>query len=139
MEYDRETERFVLLCEPVDDRQCDLLLEMLKKENIPAFSRDNGAGGYVRIMTGGSIFGSKIFVPISAQTRAEELWAAVERAEQPEFSDMELTAAYEEYMRACPENRKENGEEKNGYRLFGYFLLGFGVLIAAALLILAIR
>lgn len=139
-EFDRDTEQFVLLCEPENDRQRDLLLGMLKAENIPAFSRDNGAGAYVRIVTGGSVFGSKVFVPISCQAQAHRLWASVERKDQPEFSYMELNAAYEDYMRAHPAEEEDGGESgQNGYRLFKYFLLGFGALIAAALILLAVK
>lgn len=140
-EFDRDTEQFVLLCEPENDRQRDLLLGMLKEEHIPAFSRDNGAGAYVRIVTGGSVFGSKVFVPISCQSQAAQLWASVERKDQPEFSYMELNAAYEDYMRSHI-GEETDGEQpagtKNGYRTFWYFLVGFGALIAAALILIAV-
>ena len=140
-EFERDTEQYVLLCEPENDRQRDLILGMLKEEHIPAFSRDNGAGAYVRIVTGGSIFGSKVFVPISCQAQAHHLWASVERQNQPEFSYTELNAAYEDYMRSHIGEEEDGQTEnsKNGYRIFWYFLLGFGALIAAALILIAIR
>lgn len=141
-EFDRATEQFVLLCEPENDRQLDLILGMLKEQNIPAFSRDNGAGSYVRIVTGGSVFGSKVFVPISCQSQAAQLWAAVERKDQPEFSCMELNAAYEDYMRTHgmpAEEGTESESGKNGYRMLICFLLGFGALLLFALICLSVK
>lgn len=138
-EFERRTEQFVKLCEPDDDRQKDILLALLKDAEIPAYYRDNGAGSYVRIMTGGSVFGSSIFVPISCQTKAQELLFSVQQ--KAEFSQEALEAAYEEYMQENPifDEAEAPQDGGKGYRLFQYFFIGFSVLIAGALLYLFIK
>ena len=133
-DYDRETEQFVKLCDFDNDRQKDMVLALLKKEGIPAFSRDVGAGSYVRIVTGGSVFGSKVFVPVSCQARATELLASVQLQGQRPFSAYEVNAAYNDYMRENPQPAEEEPENGGSYRLLIGFVLFFGLLIAAGLL-----
>lgn len=140
-EFDRKTEQFVELCEFDDDRQRDIVLSLLKKEGIPAFARDKFAGNYVRIVTGGSVFGSKLFVPVSCRSRAGELLASVQQSDVP-FDARELDTAYDNFMLQNPQSAEPEEEpetETQGYRLLKYFLIGFGTLIAAGLLILALK
>lgn len=133
-EFDRATEQFVKLCDFDDDRQKDMVLALLRKEGIPAFARDVGAGSYVRIVTGGSVFGSKVFVPVSCRARASELLASVQLQGQPPFASSELNAAYDTYMRENPQPAQEGPENSGSYRLLIAFVLFFGILIAAGLL-----
>lgn len=133
-EFDRATEQFVKLCDFDDDRQKDMVLALLRKEGIPAFARDVGAGSYVRIVTGGSVFGSKVFVPVSCRARASELLASVQLQGQPPFASSELNAAYDTYMRENPQPAQERPENGGSYRLLIAFVLFFGILIAAGLL-----
>lgn len=137
-EFERDTEQFVKLCDFDDDRQKDLVLALLKEEGIPAFARDNFAGGYVRIVTGGSVFGSKVFVPVSCQARASELLASVQLQGQRPFTAYEVNAAYNDYMRENPQPAEEPENEGN-YRLMIGFLLFFGAVIAAGLLWLLLK
>lgn len=143
-EFDRETEQFVKLCEFDDDRQRDIVLELLKKEAIPAFTRDIGAGNYVRIVTGGSIFGSKLYVPISCRAQAAQILASVQPENGVPFDERDLNAAYDAYMQQNPqraqiEEEPEDADTSAGYHLLKYFLIVFGLLIAAGLIYLATR
>lgn len=141
-EFSRETEQFVELCEFDDDRQRDIVLALLKKEGIPAFTRDIGAGNYVRIVTGGSIFGSKLFVPISCRARAGQLLASVQPQDGAPFDERELDAAYDTYMQQNPESaesEEEQAEATPGYHLLKYFLIVFGALILFGLIFLATK
>lgn len=138
-EFDRDTEQFVKLCDFDDDRQKDQVLALLKKEGIPAYARDNFAGDYVRIVTGGSVFGSKVFVPISCQTRAAELLASIQLQGQRPFTSYEVDAAYNDYMRENPQPAEEEPENGGSYRLMIGFLLFFGAIIAAGLLWLLLK
>ena len=141
-EFDRATEQFVKLCEFDDDRQRDIVLELLKKEGIPAYARDIGAGNYVRIVTGGSVFGSKLFVPVSCRARAGELLASVQQQDGEPFDARELDAAYDTFMLQHPQSAEPEDEpegETPGYHLLTSFLIGFGLLIAAGLIFIATR
>lgn len=139
-EFSRETEQFVELCEFDDDRQRDIVLALLKKEGIPAFTRDKCAGNYVRIVTGGSVFGSKLFVPVSCRARAGQLLATVQTSDGESFDERELDAAYDTYMEQNPDSAEPEEEGTSaGYPLLKSFLIGFGLLLAAGLILLAIR
>lgn len=89
----RDEKEFYLLCEEEDELQRSILMALLRENNIPAFSRDNGAGSYLRILTGSSVFGSKIFVPHSCREQAEDLLASISSAG---ISEEELNAAAEQ-------------------------------------------
>ena len=126
----RDEKEFFLLCEEENELQRSILLTLLHENGIPAFARDNGAGGYIRILTGGSVFGSKIFVPHSCREQAEDLLASISSAG---VSDEELNAAAEQA--ADPE--REDAPEMNGVsRLLPFFLIGFGILAVVGLLLL---
>ncbi len=141
-EFSRETEQFVELCELDDDRRRDLVLGLLKNEGIPAFTRDLGAGNYVRIVTGGSVFGSKLFVPISCRVRAGQLLASVQPSDGVPFDERELDEAYDAYMEQNPQSTQPEEEpqtETQGFRLLTFFLIVFGALILFGLLFMASR
>ncbi len=141
-EFSREAEQFVELCEFDDDRERDVVLALLKEEGTPAFTRDKGAGNYVRIVTGGSIFASKLFVPISCRARAGQLLASVRPKDGAPFDERELDAAYDTYMEQHPQSAETENEaesETSGYHLLKYFLIGFGALILFGLIFIATK
>lgn len=134
-EFERGTEQFVLLCESEDDRERDLLLTLLKDADIPAYCRDNGAGSYVRLVTGGSIFGSRIYVPISCQAAAAVIFRGIHCDTPTDYQSDSLEAAYDDYMQTHPQTEDTPPEEgSKGFRMLMFFLIGFGALIVAGLL-----
>lgn len=67
----------VLLKEVNSNYLLGIIEELLKSNNIPYITRDNGPGDYMRIYAGGSIYGTKIFVEKTELERAREIIAGI--------------------------------------------------------------
>ncbi|WP_425538951.1 putative signal transducing protein [Microaceticoccus formicicus] len=52
----------VLLRSTNDDFELLTIKSLLEENNIPYIIKDRGAGGYMRLFAGGSVFGSDIFI-----------------------------------------------------------------------------
>lgn len=52
----------VLLASPNTEYELSVIKSLLEENNIPYIIRDKGIGGYMRIVTGGSMFGTEILV-----------------------------------------------------------------------------
>ena len=54
----------------------EIFQDILKKNNIPFVCRQRGAGGYIKILTGGYLIADSIYVKASDLGRAKELYEA---------------------------------------------------------------
>ena len=63
---------------------------MLKKNDIPFICRQNGAGGYIKILTGGFLVTDNIYVRVENYSKAKELYDNyIEGKAEIELSDSE--------------------------------------------------
>ena len=62
-----------LLTTVYDEGSLAIIRGLLEAENIPYLAKERGSGSAMRIMTGFSMFGTDIFVPVAALERAREL------------------------------------------------------------------
>ena len=69
-EYDFE---MVLLKTVSNNYELDLMKDLLDEHKIPYIIKDRGVGGYMRIISGDSIYGTDILVEESVIERAESL------------------------------------------------------------------
>lgn len=56
-----------------DNLQAEMILEVLEKEQIPAYKQDLGAAGIMNIYGGNSTFGEEIYVAEADVPRAKEV------------------------------------------------------------------
>lgn len=116
------TEQFVMLWEFDDDRTRDMALAMLKDRQIPAYTKDRGAGSYVRIFTGGSVFGSKLYVPVAMRSAAmETILPLVEPNRETELDESEI-----DYERDAD---LTEAETETGRRGANFFLVWVGLFV----------
>ncbi|WMJ85590.1 putative signal transducing protein [Anaerocolumna sp. MB42-C2] len=73
-----------------NDIDAELLINLLQNNNIPCFKKSKGAGGYMNIYMGYSIFGEDIYVDKEDYTRAMDI-----------LSELDL----------CPDNMSTSTEE----------------------------
>lgn len=73
-----------LLREAVDDMQLSFLKDVLGESGIPILAKDRESGGYMRILTGTSIYGSDVYVEKSQLARAREILAEYETEDPQE-------------------------------------------------------
>lgn len=59
----------------------ELITNLLKENNIPYILKDNGTGGYMRIIAGSSIFGTDILVEESFFEKAYEILESISSPE----------------------------------------------------------
>ena len=59
--------------------QCELLLQCLQENNIPAYAKATGLGSYIKLMAGYSMLETKIYVYVSSAhiTKAQEIWDVI--------------------------------------------------------------
>ncbi len=62
-----------LLTTVYDEGSLAIIRSLLDAENIPYLAKERGSGSAMRIMTGFSMFGTDIFVPVAAIEKAREL------------------------------------------------------------------
>ena len=62
-----------LLTTVYDEGSLAIIRSLLDAENIPHLAKERGSGSAMRIMTGMSMFGTDIFVPVSALEKAKAL------------------------------------------------------------------
>lgn len=53
--------------------QAELIVQMLKQNGINCYYKENGAGSYMNISSGFSVFGQEIFINEEDKEKAEEL------------------------------------------------------------------
>ena len=64
-----------------DNVELEIIRDILAEEGIPCRSCERGSGSAVKIITGYSMYGSDVYVPVSALERAQELLEAFRNAE----------------------------------------------------------
>lgn len=64
--------------------QAELTVQMLKENGINCYYRENGAGSYMNITSGFSVFGQEIFINEEDKDKAEELIDIFSEEEQKE-------------------------------------------------------
>ena len=79
-----------LLTTVYDEGSLAIIRSLLDAEEIPYLAKERGSGSAMRIMTGMSVFGTDIFVPVSALERAKSLMPELdEDCEIPEDEESE--------------------------------------------------
>ena len=69
---------------------CEIYKDMLKENDIPFICRQNGAGGYIKILTGGFLVTDNIYVRVENYSKAKELYDNyIEGKAEIELSDSE--------------------------------------------------
>ncbi len=53
---------------------CEIYMDLLKENNIPYICRQNGAGGYIKVLTGGFLVTDNIYVKKENYNKARELY-----------------------------------------------------------------
>ena len=53
---------------------CEIYKDLLKENNIPFICRQNGAGGYIKVLTGGFLVTDNIYVKKDDYGKAKELY-----------------------------------------------------------------
>ncbi len=69
--------------------EAEMLMEILRNNNIPCFKKGIGAGGYMDIYAGNSIFGEDIYVDRQDADRAREILEGVLSAADVEEAEGE--------------------------------------------------
>ncbi|NLK43211.1 MAG: DUF2007 domain-containing protein [Tissierellia bacterium] len=69
--------QLVLLKTVNNNIELGLITNLLEENNIPYLLRDPGTGGYMRIIGGGSIYGTDILVEESFFERASEIIGSI--------------------------------------------------------------
>lgn len=67
---------------------CEIFKDLLKENNIPFICRQNGAGGYIKVLTGGFLVTDNIYVRPEHYNKAKELYDNYIEG-KAEFSDSE--------------------------------------------------
>lgn len=62
-----------LLVTVPDDVEAEMLLAMLRQNNIPAFKKSPGAGAYMNVYMASNAWGAEIYVPQQLLEAAREL------------------------------------------------------------------
>lgn len=73
-----------------DNVELEIIRDILAEEGIPCQSRERGSGSAVKIITGYSMYGSDVYVPVAALERAQELLEAFRNAEFVEDDTQEV-------------------------------------------------
>ena len=81
----------VLLCSTSEDMEANMIMATLQEKGIPAFIKKLGAGQYLSLYMGFSIFGKEIYVPSHQETKAREILAGTVWADANE-----LTTSFDE-------------------------------------------
>ncbi|MFA9464753.1 MAG: DUF2007 domain-containing protein [Velocimicrobium sp.] len=80
----------------------ELVLNLLRNNDIPCYAKDNGIGGYMNIYMGYSIFGKEIYVDKSDFAHATEVLAILETNEDDITLEEE---PYDSQSSSTPSNR----------------------------------
>ena len=64
-----------------DSVELEIIRDILAEEGIPCRSTERGSGSAVKIITGYSMYGSDVYVPVAALEKAQELLEAFRNAE----------------------------------------------------------
>ena len=67
----------LLLCSVSEGIKADLLMEALRTQNIPAMKQMRGAGQYLSVYMGFTVFGIDIYVPPRLHQKAREVAVGV--------------------------------------------------------------
>lgn len=75
IEEEKQDDEFeIVLLETVNDNyQLELIKNLLEDEGIQFILKDEGAGGYMRVIAGSSMFSTDILVASGDYTRAKEI------------------------------------------------------------------
>lgn len=126
----------VALTTPQNQLESEMLQDLLRQADIPVMVRDlEGAGGYLKIYMGYSIYGETIYVHRQDLARAQELLQTLRQdsdaailAAQPEaLDDVEAFEAQEQQEQQAQPAKRADGEKS----------LWPAVLILAAAIVLA--
>ena len=79
----------VLVAAITDTVACEIYKEILRTNNIPFVAKQEGAGGYIKIVTGGLLVTDKIYVNLEDAERAKQLYEAYLETEV-DFVDSEV-------------------------------------------------
>ena len=80
--YNFSNDKQALLCSVSDEIEADIVVSLLESCDIPVIKKRTGAGEYLQIYMGMSIYGANIFVPSKLLTQAKEILSA-----KPIFDD----------------------------------------------------
>lgn len=79
----------VLVATIFDTELCGIYVEMLKENGIPHICRQQGAGGYLKVLTGGFLVSDNIYVNEENYQLAKELYDIYIVESKTEISDGE--------------------------------------------------
>lgn len=97
------TGKLVPLANLQTQMEAEMLMDVLRQENISVMTKDEGSGGYMKIYMGFSIYGETVYVYDYDYPRAREIMlalqqnseAAIEQAQTAAFDDADDFDAYE--------------------------------------------
>ena len=97
------TGKLVPLANLQTQMEAEMLMDLLRQENISVMTKDEGSGGYMKIYMGFSIYGETVYVYDYDYPRAREIMlalqqnseAAIEQAQTAAFDDADDFDAYE--------------------------------------------
>lgn len=82
--------QYIKLFNAENEREADLLLTSLKSEGIACYAQDAGAGGYLTITSGFSVFGKDIYVEQRDQERARAILQDIQAGWELESEEYHL-------------------------------------------------
>lgn len=85
----KENKTPVLVATVFNSELCGIYVELLKQHNIPCICRQQGAGGYLKVLTGGFLVSDNIYVDAENYQLAKELYDTYIVESETEFSDGE--------------------------------------------------
>ncbi|MBR4944165.1 MAG: DUF2007 domain-containing protein [Peptococcaceae bacterium] len=95
--------KLVALTNLQTEMEAEMLMDILRQENISVLTKDHGTGSYMKLYMGFSIFGETLYVYESDYSRASEILlalqqgseAAIHAEQETAFSDADDFDAYE--------------------------------------------
>ena len=103
MQGKESTGKLVPLANLQTQMEAEMLMDVLRQENISVMTKDEGSGGYMKIYMGFSIYGETVYVYDYDYPRAREIMlalqqnseAAIEQEQTAAFDDADDFAEYE--------------------------------------------
>ena len=75
--------------------EAEMLMDVLRQENIAVLTKDEGSGGYMKIYMGFSIYGETVYVYDYDYPRAREIMLALQQNSEAAI-EQEQTAAFDD-------------------------------------------
>jgi len=108
----------------------ELILNLLRNNEIPCYAKDNGIGGYMNIYMGYSIFGKDIYVDSADYNRANEVLKVLEAEEDETVVDVNNNPEEVDYNKESLQHLNKKNSLTAKIILFGFVTV---ILIAGIL------